>query len=169
MSSPQIHGRRASFSASKAVDQLGEDLEAIKKADGLTWADVGRVLGKSDDQAAKYASGLAEMSVTSFLLGCREWNGRLGNGVLALIGQKLSPVDAEDVSDSDKLCRILRLAHLLSQAMSDDDTPGAVDDDEIKSIGIAALDDAARAIDALRHRLMDITSKADTPLRAVPR
>ncbi|HEX7853815.1 MAG TPA: hypothetical protein VF503_08985 [Sphingobium sp.] len=167
MSGPQIHGRRASFSASKAVDELGADLEKIKKADGLTWADVGRVLGKSDDQAAKYASGLAEMSITSFLLACREWNGRIGNGVLGMIGHKLVPVDAEDVSDSDKLCRILRLASLLADAMTDHISPGTVDTDELKSIGALALDDAARAIDALRIRLAAINAAESEGLRIV--
>lgn len=167
MSSPQIHGRRAPFSVSRALERLGDDLAAIRKEDGLTWKDVGRVLGKSDDRASDYANALSEMPVSAFLLGCREWNGRLGNGVMGMIGQKLAPVDDEEVSDSDKLCRILRLAHLLSQALTDDQTPGAVDADELKGIGLAALDDAARGIDALRSRLMDMGISDEARLRAV--
>lgn len=161
---PQIHGRRSSFSASKAIERVGEDLEAIKKDDGLTWGDIGRVLGKSEDQASKYANGLAEMSVTSFLLGCREWNGRFANGVLSLIGMKLTETNAETTSDSEKLCRILRLAHLISAAMTDLETPGAIDDVELREIGSEALDEASRAIDALRARLVTIDAPA---LRAV--
>jgi hypothetical protein len=167
MSSPQIHGMRPSFSVSAALERLGEDLANIRKEDGLTWKDVGRVLGKSDDRASDYANALSEMPVSAFLLGCREWNGRLGNGVMGMIGQKLAPVEAEEVSDSDKLCRILRLAHLLSQALTDDDTPGSVDADELKGIGLAALDDAARGIDALRHRLMTMEANEENRLRAV--
>lgn len=167
MTAPHIHGRRASFSVSAALQQLGDDLAAIRKEDGLTWKDVGRVLGKSDDRASDYANAISEMPVSAFLLGCREWNGRLGNGVMGMIGQKLAPVEAEEISDSDKLCRILKLAHLLSQALTDDQTPGTVDNDELKGIGLAALDDAARGIDALRHRLMDMGNNDEARLRAV--
>ncbi|MAM41711.1 MAG: hypothetical protein CL949_25120 [Erythrobacter sp.] len=167
MSAPHIHGTRRSFSVSAALQQLGDDLAAIRKEDGLTWKDVGRVLGKSDDRASDYANAISEMPVSAFLLGCREWNGRLGNGVMGMIGQKLSPVDAEEISDSDKLCRILKLAHLLSQALNDDVTPGAVDNEELTHIGLAALDDAARGIDALRHRLMSLSKTEQTALRAV--
>ena len=150
---PQIHGRRASFSASVALSQLGEDLSAIRKEDGLTWKDVGRVLGKSEDRAANYATALSEMPVSAFLLGCREWNGRFANGVLSLIGMKLTEIGSDTSTDGEKLCRILRLAHLLSAAMTDMETPGSVDEGELREIGADALDEASRAIDALRARL----------------
>jgi len=152
-SKPTIHARRASFSASKALDRIAEDLSAIKKEDGLTWGDIGRVLGKGEDQASKYGSGLAEMSVTSFLLASREWNGRFANGVLSLIGMKLVEVGGDLSSDSEKLSRILKLAHLISAALTDIETPGTVDDDELAQIGAEALDEATRAIDALRARM----------------
>lgn len=152
-SAPQIHGRRSSFSASNALDQLADDLTEIKHADGLSWKDVGRVLGKSDDRAASYASGLSEMTVTTFLLGCREWNGRFANGVLSQIGMKLVETSADFATDSERLCRILKLAHLLSMALNDEETPGVVDEEELRNIGSDAIDQAARALDALRHRL----------------
>jgi len=150
---PQIHGRRSSFPASVALAQLGEDLTNIRKEDGLTWKDVGRVLGKSEDRASNYATALAEMPVSAFLLGCREWNGRFGNGVLSLIGMKLVETDTETVNDSQKLARILRLASLIGDALVDIETPGAVDDNELENIGSEVLDEASRAIDALRGRL----------------
>lgn len=150
---PQIHGRRSSFSANVALTKLGDDLSEIRKEDGLTWSDIGRVLGKSEDQASKYATALADMPVSSFLLGCREWNGRFANGVLSLIGMKLTEIGGDTTSDGEKLCRILRLAHLISAAMTDLETPGAIDDGELRDIGAEALDEAARAMDALRARL----------------
>ena len=76
MSRPTIHGRMTVFSASNALDCIGRALHEIKHEDGLTWEDVGAVLGVSDDQAAKYASGTASMSAVTFLRGWREWNGR---------------------------------------------------------------------------------------------
>jgi len=155
---PHIHGKLASFSASNALETIGADLRKIKDEDGLSWKDVGRVLGKSDDRAADYASAISEMPVTSFLLGLREWNGRLGGNVLALIGQKLGPADVGDMTDNEKLSHILRLAHLMSVALSDEKTPGVADDEELCAIGSEALDEAARSIDALRSRLAKIVS-----------
>ena len=152
MSAPHIHGRWRSFSVSKAVDKLGETLKSIKEEDGLSWKEVGRILGKSDDRASDYASGLSEMPVGAFLLACREWNGRFANAALALIGQKLAPIDDADCSDPEKLCRVLKLAHLIGTAIADVKTPGVIDDDELDGINAADLDDAARAIDALRTR-----------------
>ncbi|WP_148648335.1 hypothetical protein [Sphingobium cupriresistens] len=156
---PQIHGRRSSFSASVALAQLGDDLTNIRKEDGLTWKDVGRVLGKSEDRASNYATALAEMPVSSFLLGCREWNGRFGNGVLGLIGMKLTEIGADTYSDGEKLSHILRVAHLLAAALGDMETPGTVDDDELREIGSEALDEAQRAIDAMRVRLSRLNGR----------
>lgn len=150
---PQIHGRRSSFSVSAALQQIGDDLAAIRDEDRLTWTDVGRVLGKSDDRARDYSNALSEMPVSAFLLGCREWNGRFANGVLSLIGMKLVEIGMDAYSDGEKLSHILRVAHLLAAALGDLETPGTVDDGELRDIGSEALDEAQRAIDALRVRL----------------
>ena len=64
------------FSASNALDAIGRAIHEIKAQDNLTWVDIGAVLGVSDDQAAKYASGIATMSAVTFARGKREWNGR---------------------------------------------------------------------------------------------
>lgn len=151
---PHIHGKHHGFSVSKALEQIGADLKSIKDEDGLSWKDVGRTLGKSDDRASDYANAISEMPVSAFLLGCKEWNGRFANGVLSLISMKLVDADVEPLSDTEKLTRLLRLAHLISMALNDMDTPGAVDDDELQSIGLDALVQASRAIDSLRTRLV---------------
>ena len=56
MNAPYIHGRRRTFSASAAVEAQNAILTSIKTDDAATWADMGRVLGKSDDRAAAYAN-----------------------------------------------------------------------------------------------------------------
>jgi len=68
--------QRSIFSASAVLDAIASELTVIKHEDGLTDADLGRILGKSEDQAAKYRTGLAEMGIVAFAAGKREWNGR---------------------------------------------------------------------------------------------
>ena len=58
MSAPSIHGKVVPASA--ILTALGDALSRIRQEDRLTWADLGAVLGKSEDQAAKYADGSAE-------------------------------------------------------------------------------------------------------------
>lgn len=76
MSEPTIHGNRTVYSDSAALEAVGDALGRIKSEDMLTWADVGKVLGKSDDQAANYATGRAAMDIVTFGRGKKEWNGR---------------------------------------------------------------------------------------------
>lgn len=76
MADPQIHGNRMPFSALSALQAIGSALTRIKSEDGLTWADMGVVVGKSDDQAARYADGSSTMDVIAFARAKREWNGR---------------------------------------------------------------------------------------------
>lgn len=149
---PQFHGRNITYSASKAVEVIGDSLSTIKREDGATWADIGRELGKSDDRAASYGAGLADMPVSAFLRGLKRWNGRLGNAVFAYIGFRLEPIFHEECSDPDKLTRVLRLAHLISAALGDDRTPGVIDDDELDAIQDRDLDEAERSIQAIRAR-----------------
>jgi transcriptional regulator with XRE-family HTH domain len=163
MTAPQIHGRRRSFSVSDALDTLGEDLKKIREEEGLTWIDVGRVLGKSDDRAADYAKGISEMPVSAFLLGIREWNGRFAGNVLAMVGKQIGPLDAADMSDNERLAKLLHLAHLLSLALLDD---GKVDDEELRGIGGGTLDETISGLMALRTRLHALDNPP-TGLRAV--
>ena len=145
---PHIHGGRGAFSASKALDAVGESLAAIREADGLTWKDVGRTLGKSEDRAASYAAGGADMGLVSFLLGCREWNGRFANEALAMIGMKLVPIDAERQSDRRFGVILSRLKLAVDEALEDD---AEIDDVELEAMR-GLLDEAGRAIDARRAR-----------------
>jgi hypothetical protein len=160
MTAPQIHGGRRSFSVSDALDTLGDDLKRIREEDKLTWADVGRVLGKSDDRAQDYAKGFSEMPISAFLLGAREWNGRFAGRVLAMIGKQIGPLNALDMTDNERLSKILHLAHLLALALAND---GAVDDEELKTIGGAPLDEAIAGLMSMRARLHQIDGTQTGP------
>lgn len=162
---PGIHGSKRSFSVSTALDVAAQAISTIREEDGLTWKDVGRVLGRGDDQASQYAKGTAEMGFTSFLLACKEWNGRFSSPVFELIGCKLSQLETADMSDNQRLTHLLHLAHLLSVALTDQDSPNAVDDTELKNIGSAALDNVARAVESLRRRLAKLEDREFTSLR----
>lgn len=76
MADRTIHGKGPAYSASAAIEALARALGEIKAEDRLTWADVGAILGVSEDQAAKYADGTATMNAVTFGRGKREWNGR---------------------------------------------------------------------------------------------
>lgn len=148
MSTPPIVGRYRTVPASRLLDQLGDSLDAIKREDGLTDVDLGRVLGKSDDQAGKYRNGTADMGVVSLLYGIREWDGRFVNDVLALLGHKISPIETSAATDRDAMPALTGLLHEIATALADD---GKIDDRELDHMW-PALQEAGRAIDALRNR-----------------
>jgi hypothetical protein len=110
MNAPYIHGRRRTFSASAAVDAQNAVLTSIKTDDGATWADMGRVLGKSDDRAAAYANTASPLDMPTFLAGCREWGGRFADPLLALVGGRWAEAGAYCTGDESAA---LTLANLL--------------------------------------------------------
>jgi hypothetical protein len=110
MTAPHIHGRRRTFSASSAVDAQNVVLTSIKTEDSATWADIGRVLGKSDDRAAAYANTASPLDLPTFLAGCREWGGRFADPLLALVGGRWADTGAICTSDENAA---LTLATLL--------------------------------------------------------
>ena len=110
MNAPYIHGRRRTFSASAAVDTQNAVLTSIRKEDDATWADMGRVLGKSDDRAAAYANTASPIDLPTFLAGCREWGGRFADPLLALVGGRWAEAGAVCTSDEKAA---LTLANLL--------------------------------------------------------
>lgn len=110
MNAPHLHARRRTFSASGAVDAQNAVITAIKGDDGATWADIGRVLGKSEDRAAAYANTAAAIDLPTFLAGCHEWGGRFADPLLALAGGKWA--DAGAFCSSDEKAA-LTLASLL--------------------------------------------------------
>lgn len=74
MSKPQFHG--VFVPGSVIGTALGDALSRIRQEDRLTWAALGEVLGKSEDQVAKYADGSATMDVAAYYRGKAYWNGR---------------------------------------------------------------------------------------------
>ena len=115
MTSPTIHGGRAVFSASNLLEAAGKAIGEIKQQDRLTWADVGAVLGVSDDQASKYADGTATMNFVTFYRGKHYWNGRF-TGPCDRICEESRP---GKVNDHGSLTAVLNAAACLSKALED--------------------------------------------------
>jgi hypothetical protein len=149
MTKPTIHGRHRTISASMLLDTLGESLAAIKDEDRATDDDLGAVLGKSDDQAAKYRVGLAEMGVVAFLRGCEKWDGRFANGVLNKLGMKLVPLDAGQADAHTSVSSLMKAVLSLHEAAADD---GVFDDVELAQRR-SLIEDAGKVLDGLRERL----------------
>lgn len=160
MMTTHIHGTRRTFAVSKAVDTIADTLQTIRAEDSLTWADMGNALGKSDDRARDYANGVSEMPIGAFLLACKEWNGRFANPTFALLQMNLEDQSTIRTTDREKLCRITKLAHLLTVAMTDEVSPGCVDDRELEEIPSGDLLKAEEAIKALRLRRERLTGRS---------
>ena len=103
------------FSASAALDCIALALTEIKHEDGLTDADLGAVLGKSEDMAAKYRTGLATMDAITYARGKREWNGRF-TGYLDQLCEQSRP---HAVDDRHGHTSLLEAALALSIALED--------------------------------------------------
>lgn len=145
MSAPTIHGKRAVFSASTALEAAGRALAEIKAQDKLTWSDVGAVLGVSEDQAAKYADGSATMSFVTFGRGKREWNGRF-TGYFDRLCEDSRP---GKMGDRQSHTTILQAALALSVALED----GDISPEEVRA-NRATLENAKNAIEAQLAKLV---------------
>lgn len=139
------------FSASAVLDEIGEALTAIRRDDVLTFADMAAVLGKSEDQAAKYCAGSAEMGVIAYARARREWNGRFSGGLDRLCEQ----TRPGKVNDHVATNSILKAALALSVALED----GKVDPEEVRA-NRATLENARDAIEAQLAKLIP-TTKAE--------
>lgn len=137
---------RPVFSASAVLEAIGAELSTIKHEDGLTDADLGRVLGKSEDQAAKYRAGLSEMGVVAFAAAKREWNGRF-TGALDRLCVESRPGKG---SDREGQCKVLEAALAMSVALADDD---AIVREEVRK-NRATLEAARDAIDEQLRKLV---------------
>ena len=146
MSKPTIHGKRRAFSASAVLDAVGGDIAQIKADDTLTWADVGAVLGVSDDQAAKYAGSEAAMNIVAYARGKREWNGRFIGSLERLC------IETRPASVAGRTCesRLLKAALALSIALEDDNE---IDAKEVRQ-NRATIEAARDALDALLGKLV---------------
>jgi hypothetical protein len=111
----QSTASRPVFSASAVLDAVAAELSTIKHEDNLTDADLGRVLGKSEDQAAKYRTGLAEMGIVAFAAAKREWNGRF-TGALDRLCAESRPIASDD---RPILTALFDLGSRLSKALED--------------------------------------------------
>lgn len=139
-------GKRPVFSASHVLEAIGAELSAIKLGDKLTYADIGAILGKSEDQASKYCEGSAAMDVITFARAKREWNGRFTGALDRLCH------DSRPVSDADRAreSKVLKAALALSIALSDDDQ---ISPDEVKA-NRATIEAARDALDELLRKLV---------------
>lgn len=152
MTHPTIVTRYRVPSASSLLGALGESLELIKEQDSLTDGEIGAVMHKGADQGGKYRTGLAEMGVIAFLRACATWNGRFANEALSLIGMKLSPIEAQPQSDRSFGVILARLKLAVDEALENDDVIDEAELDAMRGV----LDDAGRAIDARRGRVVRV-------------
>jgi predicted transcriptional regulator len=143
---PDHERERVVFSASSVLDILAESLSAIRRDDKLTFADMAAVLGKSEDQAGKYASGQQEMGVIAYARAKREWNGRF-TGALDRLCVDSRPSAA--ATDRAKGSAVLKAALALSVALEDDD---AIDCHEVRA-NRGTLENARDAINELLGKL----------------
>lgn len=148
MSDPTIHGKRPIFSASSVLDAIASELSAIKAADNLTDADLGRVLGKSEDQAAKYRAGLAEMGIVAFAAAKREWNGRFTGALDRLC------VESRPAAHTDRQAQstVLKAALALAEALEDDNVIDASEVRDNRAAIEAARDALTAQLDKLKVR-----------------
>lgn len=143
MSNPTFHGKRRPVIASSVLETAGDALLSIKMEDELRWADMGEILGVSEDQVAKYADGSAHMNIVTFCKAWAAWNGRFTGGLAKLVERAAPPVDAKVAQSA-----ILKAALALSVALED----GELTDGEIRS-NRSTLERAKDAIDAQLARL----------------
>lgn len=130
------------YSASNALEALGKALGEIKAQDGLTWADMGAVLGVSDDQAAKYASGEAAMNAVAYGRGKREWNGRF----TGYFDRLCTDSRTRTTDDRCTLTAMIDLAARLAKALEDGELqPHEIRDNRAQLENVRDLIDAQLA------------------------
>ena len=143
MADPLIHGKAKTISASDMVNALADALGEIRQQDRLTWADMGAVLGKSDDQAAKYADGSAVMDITTFWRARAAWGSRF-TGYF----DRLSAA-APQANDRHDHTTVLAAALAIAQALESDNEITAA---EVRSMR-HELESARDAITAQLNKL----------------
>ena len=147
MSASHIYSRYRTVPASLLLDTLGKSLSTIKDEDRATDADLGQVLGKSEDRAGAYRAGAGDMGVVSFLRGCREWDGRFANDVLSLVGMRLTPIADTSMDESQSLAALGELIAKKAVALADN----KIDDAELEAMW-PEIERVAGFIDQLRAR-----------------
>jgi hypothetical protein len=148
MPDPLIHGKRPVFSASSVLDAISRSLSEIKAEDRLTYSDLGALLGKSEDQAAKYCDGSATMDAVTFARAKREWNGRFTGYFDRLCVESRPTVHTDRQAQSS----VLEAALALSKALEDDN---AIDRDEVRQ-NRTTLESARDALNAQLAKLSPV-------------
>lgn len=146
MSNRSIHGNFVG--ASQILQALGDDLLKVKMGGGeggkpLRWAEIGEVLGVSEDQAAKYADGSAMMGVVAYTRGRIAWDGKFTGSLDQLVRDAGGHIDGQH---SQTL--ILKAALSLSAALED----GSLTNAEILA-NRSTLEEAKAAIEKLLCRV----------------
>lgn len=141
-----IERERPVFSASSVLDVIAEALSAIRRDDRLTFADMAAVLGKSEDQAAKYCAGSAVMDAVTFARAKREWNGRFTGPLDRLCHDSRPTADADRARQS----KVLKAALALSIALEDD---GEISPDEVRA-NRATIENARDALEDLLRKVV---------------
>lgn len=138
----QSTANRQPYSASNALEAVGRALNEIKTADRLTWEDVGAELGKSDDQAAKYADGRATMDFITFGRARRKWGKRFTGYFDQLCGEGNAPSE----HDRHDMAVVAVAAAKMAEALEDDNLITA---DEVR----ANIKPLSAAFDAIGRQL----------------
>lgn len=118
MTKLSLHRFPQPYSASRALEAIAKALGEIKAQDRLTYADIGAILGKSEDQAAKYCDGSATMDAVTFGRGKKEWGSRFTGYFDRLCDGDRPGEEADRECESS----VLRAALVLSQALADDNS-----------------------------------------------
>jgi hypothetical protein len=134
---------RRRLSASMIRKAIADDLMQIKHEDGLTFDDIGRVLGKSADQAARYCDGTASMCAETYAFAREAWNGRFTGRLDALLSGL-----PDATCDRHKHSSILRASLAISIMLEDE----SIDDEEIRD-NRKTLEEARDAIERLLSRI----------------
>lgn len=148
MSNPPIAPINRVVSASLLIDAAAEALAVIKEQDGLTDAEMGAVMHKSADQAAKYRTSLATMDFIAFMRAASAWNGRFTGQVGELLGIQFSRLMSPQKSARGFAALLAKLQAAVNHALENDDE---IDDDELTAMR-ALLDETGREIDSLLAR-----------------
>ncbi|MES2497105.1 MAG: hypothetical protein V4618_13405 [Pseudomonadota bacterium] len=151
MNAPHIHRARRTFSASKVLDVQGSVLSEIKEQDDITYKDMARVFGKSEDRAAIYTAGGSAMDLPTFLAGCDAWGGRFADPLLRLANGRWAEAGAICTSD-DRAA--LTLAMLLP-AVIEVEADGMTEADELRPHA-----DLIRRVHMLTHRWLDMLARS---------
>jgi hypothetical protein len=158
MTKPTIHGVAPRFAASNLLESVGDAIARAKRNNGMTFADIGAVFGKSDDVAASYAAGHSDMPLSAFVRGVGGLGDDIGNAALAFIGRKLVPIDGTaPTDDAAKLAPVARAVAMVAECTATSSEGG-------QSITRRELLDNAKAIRDLQLIAAELGEALDVAL-----